>query len=109
MDCLFFQAYVKDHLTQGLICQVYTFVQNVLPSDSQSNQTAAAARSTEISEEGFLVALAHILKGSPEQKAAVICCLASGMAQGPVTVAQMITVNIRTDCSYCQGTYNLFS
>ncbi|ELT96874.1 hypothetical protein CAPTEDRAFT_224517 [Capitella teleta] len=66
-------AYTKDHLTQKLSTNLFTYMCHCVPCMRE-----IAVPSGRITEEGFLVTVAHILKASPEERAAVVACLAQG-------------------------------
>jgi hypothetical protein len=79
-----FQAYTKDHMTNALSSNLFIYMQHCVPS-----LQVKALQMAKISEEILLVAIAHILKASPEQRAAVIRCLAQGSCMSRVTKPNM--------------------
>ena len=74
---------MKDHLTLPLIHHLYWYM---LQAD------VAAAGVVKVTDDAFLISMAHVLKGSQEQKAKVISCLAAGGTTVAVTTEHMTKV-----------------
>ena len=84
----FFQLYGREFLTEPILVKLFFFMKSIIvhnPGDHTNDLL--------VDEEDFLVSLAFLLKGSPDQRAAAVVFLTKGQKDSTILTSELKLVH----------------